>query len=684
MKFNKLSTKMLVVLLSVSLFSMILLSFVSYRSSREIIRSQIQQNMDAQLKAQVNTIELKIQQISTMASQVAKNVEATYTTTSLPQYEQMLGKVIFESDLAVGSGIWFEPYVYDKNQKYVGPYIYKEGEKSEVTYEYSNAQYDYFKYDWYKNALSGSKGAVFSQLYYDETLNKTMTSCTVPMYDNKDKFIGVVTVDIEITAIQDMINQVKLGEQGRVSLFTKEGMFITHEDSSKILKENIIDNENDRLGKLGSEMVEKEMGSGEFAQNNIAYNAYYRTVPDLGWKIMAQIPKAEVDSPLKSLMIKLVLISMVAIILTIIGIISQVQYLTKNIKKVNHFALGLANGDFTTANLDIRSKDELGQMGEALNKMMVENKQVIKTIAAGATQVTQASEKLDETTLQLVDNFGKIESAVKDINEDMMSSSAATQEVNASVEEVNASVTFLAQETSKSHEMANTIKLRATDVEQKSIHSYEQATQLTLSNESNLNQSIEAAKVVENIGVMAEAISNIAGQINLLSLNASIEAARAGEQGKGFAVVASEIGKLASETASTVGEIKQTTTKVEQAFDDLVENSKQLLAFVKETVTPDYKRFVEVAKQYGQDAKDIQETSDKIANMAENIERVIDEVGEAIQNIAESSQNTAGNSGDIISNMDNVANLVEKIAQMVTDEKEIAGHLDLVVQRFKL
>lgn len=60
---------------------------------------------------------------------------------------------------------------------------------------------------------------------------------------------------------------------------------------------------------------------------------------------------------------------------------------------------------------------------------------------------------------------------------------------------------------------------------------------------------------------MAEVISEIADQINLLSLNASIEAARAGEQGKGFAVVAGEIGNLAGETTAAVNKIKEQLAK---------------------------------------------------------------------------------------------------------------------------
>ncbi|ETJ30622.1 Membrane associated methyl-accepting chemotaxis protein, partial [human gut metagenome] len=69
------------------------------------------------------------------------------------------------------------------------------------------------------------------------------------------------------------------------------------------------------------------------------------------------------------------------IILSIIAIIKTVSYVTKNIKKVNSFALSLAEGDFTTEEIDIKTEDELGQMGDNLNKMLRENKQIIQSVA---------------------------------------------------------------------------------------------------------------------------------------------------------------------------------------------------------------------------------------------------------------------------------------------------------------
>jgi methyl-accepting chemotaxis protein len=249
---------------------------------------------------------------------------------------------------------------------------------------------------------------------------------------------------------------------------------------------------------------------------------------------------------------------------------------------------------------------------------------------------------------------------------------------------MNASINILAQETSNSYDMAIHIKDRASEVEKRSVSSYKMATEMALQNEGNLNKSIEEAKIVDEIEVMASIISQLADQVNLLSLNASIEAARAGEQGKGFAVVANEIGKLADKTTKAVNEIRQTTGKVQLAFDNILEHSKNLLSFIQDTVTPDYKTFVNVGNQYKVDANDIQTSATKLADMTRSIEKVINEVGEAIQGIAASSENTANNSSTIITHMDKVAELVDTVAQAAIQEKKMSNNLDEVVKKFTL
>ena len=681
--FKKIGFKMLTVILSVIILSMLVLTIISYTNSKDIIKTQIQKNMDTELNMQVHQIESQMQRISAQAKQIAQNVQATYKNTPLEQYEEILSYTIFENDLAIGSGIWFEPYVYDKDEKYVGPYVYKDGDKPVTTYEYSNAEYDYFSYSWYTDATSGSRDAVFSELYYDETLG-TISSCTVPMYDKDGTFIGVVTVDIEISSIANMINEIKIGNEGVATLLTDKGVYITNSDQEKVMQANITESNVPSLVDFGNDMLKNKIGNGSFVLDDKSYYAYYATVEDFNWKIMIQIPQSEIEAPLRMLLNKLSFYSMVMILLSIAVIISQVRYLTKNIKKVNHFALSLAEGNFTISELDIKSKDELGQMGDSLNRMLSANKTIIQTIVEDSGQISDVSNQLDESTNQLATNYDMIESSIKAINENMMNTSAATEEVNASVEEVTASITFLSQETMQSHEIASAIRERATAVKVTSEEAYQLATKLAAEKENNLKQSLEDAKIVESIVIMADDISKIAFQVNLLALNASIEAARAGEHGRGFAIVASEIGTLAARTSASVSDIQQNVTIVKAAIDNLMEHSKELLDFIKDTVTPDYMKFVNVALQYGQDANDIGDSVTKINNLARNMEHVVSEVGNAIQNITEVTQDTTTNTNTIISNMQVTSELIDLITKMVSNERDISENLDEIVNKFNL
>lgn len=432
-----------------------------------------------------------------------------------------------------------------------------------------------------------------------------------------------------------------------------------------------------------NQLLSSESGTEYYYENGTRYNLYYMNIDSLNWKLVFKIANNELVKPVSELTRNLIVVSIITIILAVISALLLVRYVTKNIKKVNDFALQLAQGDFTVEHLKITSKDELGQMGTSMNVMYTNNKNVIKTISDHSKDIRSSSCLLNESTELLKNKFDAIESITKMVNEDMITTSASTQEVSASVESATNLVSILAEETVKSAKMADDIKNRASNIQINSENSYDSAITLTNSYKKKLLESMENAKIVSSIDELAQAISEIAEQINLLALNATIEAARAGEQGKGFAVVAGEIGKLASETSKAVNEIRGKTGNIQFAFKNLMTNSKELLAFVTDIVTPDYHTFVDVSKQYGMDANNLEDISKKIAIMTEGIESIIDEITEAVSSIAASTQNTAENSSTIMDAVIQVSTVVNQVSEMVLLNENISHDLNKVVNNFK-
>ncbi|NWA67655.1 methyl-accepting chemotaxis protein [Pseudomonas reactans] len=456
-----------------------------------------------------------------------------------------------------GGGIWPLPNQRTPGRNKHSTFWHRDasGKLAVNTFWNSDPAPNYYDQSWYKGGLASPRGqCAWAAAYKDDASQEPRTNCAMAIQRDGVPY-GVATIDVTLGFFNDLVASKEKDIGGQMLIVEGDGKIISN--SSRISGPVVLKNISELTGTSAfAAQVSKALANrdqalqrSEFDNQGVASTFYMRPIGGTPWFLATALPTSLITAQRDDVLGTLALLQIPMVLLLVLLAVYAIRQLVQRMKslKTNIDALSAGDADLTRR-ITIRAEDELGAIGHSVNRFIVYLQNMIGEVTQATGAMSSSLEQLQRTSAHtnqiLVRHASETDQTVTAITE--MSSTADTVAQNA------AETAAFTQRANEHADRSRVVVGEASTSVSALIGEVSSATHSV----ENMRQ--DAARITETLGV----IGAIAGQTNLLALNAAIEAARAGEQGRGFAVVADEVRALAARTQASTSQINDMLTRL--------------------------------------------------------------------------------------------------------------------------
>lgn len=384
--------KLTLISVGLLLLGFILYAIISIRIGQASLATSLEEDLKEETLKTVDLIQIRLSEARIIAGNLANAVEnGSYAEEELLS---LIQNTVAHNEHIYGAAVGYEPYQFIPGRYHWAPYYFRASDGNLQFVQLGD--YNYFNQDWF--ALSKRSGTFTLSPAYRSDIrgNVYITTWSIPFYDKDGNFRGVAAVDVELSRIQEAFVDLKFGETGYAFLIDANGIilgigegggeYVPMVDSMvEVAKINPTSNWVDLITKMRN----GETGFMEANDRNSdpMYVSYAPVGLNTGWSLALVYPREEVIQQTRQLQITLTGYSFLLALIFGVIIFYFTRTITTPLQQLTHVAEEISNGNLdVTAPVD--SLDEVGTLGETINRMTEQLKDTLTNLERRITERT--------------------------------------------------------------------------------------------------------------------------------------------------------------------------------------------------------------------------------------------------------------------------------------------------------
>lgn len=530
--------------------------------------------------------------------------------------------------------------------------------------------YDPRTRDWYKLLLKTPGKAQVSDPLISATTKNVVVIVGISLPDGN----GAIGANLSLAKLNEIVKEVKFGSEGYAYILDRSNKYLAH--PTQKLGDVAVGEQFKTMQANPSGSVSYQQGDGKTRK------AFYMTNELTGWKLVSVLMTDEFAKAAEPILLQSALVLLGAIVLAMLILLIVVNRITRPIEQLSVSATRVSEGKLDEQVLTKRS-DEIGVLAHNYNAMVNSLRGIVAELSDSSGRLAASSEQMAVSTEENARAVEHVNELVQESSKAAEAQAVTIQESARTVEEMSAGIVKIA-------ESANTI-VDSSNRTAEDVNAGSEKVRLVSEQMGAIRRSVEeSVGIIGNlyslsakVSEMNTAIGDIAGQTNLLSLNAAIEAARAGEQGRGFAVVAGQVRKLADQS-------KQTAENIQAVISQMTGLIESAVNVMKDKVTAEVERGMEVTSETRRAFENIQESTRLIVAQIHDVSAVTEqmsasaeEVSASVQEMSHISQGTMASFHSVSAAAQQQLASMQEISSSTAALSKMAEDMRRVVERFQ-